>query len=252
LQLTNVVAFRNSFMAKKMAVALFLLLSSLAAAKKQPAEQAIVSWYEGPVRDWYGGSCPIHPDGRRHFPIAIRGCWRNLVIIKAGDKYLTIEDHCAIPWKFRQSETVEFQRDAKYPRKIYVNRHVFALTRESNTPDEAERSAPVVQEKPAPSNPQVEASSGGTLGLVGVDWKEGEARGVQINEISDDGSVALAGLHEGDVITEVNGKKLRSTQDLSSLLAQIEPGSKVNIVYLVKANLGWMPKETSAIVAKRD
>ena len=235
-----------------MAVALLLLLSPLAVAKKQPAEQAAVSWYEGPVRDWYGGSCPYHPDGRHHFPIGIHGCWRNLVILKAGDKELTMEDHCATPWKFEQGETVELQRDAKYPRKIYVNRHVFALTRESDTPDEGERYPPAVRDHPVPSNSQFQAPSAGTLGLIGADWEEGETRGVKINEISDNGSLSLAGLHKGDVITELNGKKLGSAQELNSIIGQIEPGSKVSIVYLVKTNLGWIAKETSAIIAKRE
>ena len=240
-------------MARKAVIIVLFLLSSLCAAKKQPLEQAVVSWYEGPVRDWYGGSCPLHRDAHGpHFPVGVYTCWRNLIVLKTGDKYLTMEDHCARPWKFQQGEAVEFQRDAKYPRKIYVNRHVFALTRESDTPDEVERSTPAVRDNPAPSNSQLKSPSAGTLGLVGSDWEEGEVSGVQINEISDDGSVALAGLHKGDVITEVNGKKLRSTQDLSSLLGQIEPGSKVSIVYLVKTNLGWMPKETSAILAKGD
>jgi len=234
-----------------MAVSLFLLLSSLAAAKKQPAQQAVVSWYEGPVRDWYGGSCPYHPDVRHHFPIGIHGCWRNLVILKAGDQYLTMEDHCATPWKFEQGETVEFQRDAKYHRKIYVNRHVFALTRESDTPDEAERSTPAVRDNPAPSNSR-KTSSGSTLGLVGADWEEGGVRGVQISDVSEGGSAALAGLHKGDVIVEVNGQKVASAQDLSSLTGQMEPGGKVSIAYFVRTNLGWMPKETSAILAKRD
>jgi hypothetical protein len=44
-------------------LSLVFLFSSVAFAKKQPAEQAIISWYEGPVRDWCGGSCAYHPDG---------------------------------------------------------------------------------------------------------------------------------------------------------------------------------------------
>lgn len=239
-------------MARTAIVVFFLLLSSLAAAKKQPLEEGVVNWYEGPVRDWYGGSCAYHPDGRHHFPIGIHGCWRNLVVLKTSDKYLTMEDHCATPWKFQQGENVEFQRDVKYPRKIYLNRHVFALTRESDTPDEAERSTPAPHDNPAPSNSQVKAPSAGTLGFVGTDWEEGEARGVQINDISDNGSAALAGLQKGDVITELNGKKIRSAQEFTSAVEQIEPGSKVRIVYLLKTNLGWMPKETTAILAKRD
>ena|SRR5438552_1017244 len=146
-------------MARKAVIILLFLLSSLCAAKKQPAEQAIVSWYEGPVRDWYGGSCAYHPDARHHLPIGIHGCWRNLIILKAGDKYLTMEDHCATPWKFQQSETVEFQHDIKYPRKIYLNRHVFALTRESSTPDVLQPVSPTVHDNPNSPNSQVKALS---------------------------------------------------------------------------------------------
>lgn len=238
-------------MARKAVVVLFVLLSSLALAKKQPAEQAVVSWYEGPVRDWYGGSCPAHPDAHGpHFPIGIHGCWRNLVILKAGDKYLTMEDHCARPWKFQQGEKVEFERDIKFPRKIYLNRHVFALTRESSTPDELQSTALVAHDNPNSPNPSVKDLSGASLGVVGTDWQESEFTGIQITDISEHGSAAQAGLHSGDVITELNGKRLHSTQELSSVLGQIEPGSKVSISYLVKTNLGWMPKETSAILAK--
>jgi hypothetical protein len=148
-------------MPRKAVIVLVFILSSLAVAKKQPTEQAVISWYEGPVRDWYGGGCPYHADGRRHFPIGIHGCWRNLVTLRAGEKYLTMEDHCVFPWKFQQSETVEFQRDAKYPRKIYVNRHVFALRRESDTPDELEHGMPAVRDNPGQYNSQVNARSGG-------------------------------------------------------------------------------------------
>jgi len=233
-------------------IAVSLLVSPLFAAKKQPVEQAVVSWYEGPVRDWYGGSCASHPDSRHHFPIGIHGCWRNLVIVKVGDKYLTMDDHCATPWKFEQGESVAFQRDVKYPRKIYLNHHVFALTRESDTPDEAERRMPVDRDNPSPSNSQPIATSGGTLGVVGADWEQGEFRGIEIKDISENGSAALAGLHKGDVITELNGNRLRSPKDLDSVIGQIDPGSRVSIVYLVRTNLGWMPKETFAILAKRD
>jgi S1-C subfamily serine protease len=87
---------------------------------------------------------------------------------------------------------------------------------------------------------------------VPSDWEQSGFTGVEITDISEDGSAALAGLHKGDVITEVNGIKLRSTQDLSSLIGQMEPGSKISIVYLIRTNLGWMPKETSAIIAKEN
>jgi hypothetical protein len=100
------------------------------------------------------------------------------------------------------------------------------------------------------ANPQTKTPSRGTLGIVASDWEQSGFMGVEITDISEDGSAALAGLHKGNVITEVNGKKLSSVQDLSSLMGQIEPGTKVSIVYLVRTNLGWMPNEAFAILAK--
>jgi hypothetical protein len=229
----------------------FFLFPPLVVAKKQQSvEQAVVSWYEGPVRDCYWGSCPNHPDARHHSLIGIHCCWRNVVVLKASDKYLTLEDHCAVPWKFQEGETVEFQRDIEYPRKLYINRHVFTLTRESDTPDEVERSAPVIRDNPPASLSESKAASGGTLGIVAEGWEQGEFRGIEIKDISENGSAALAGLHKGDVITELNGNRLRSPKDLDTVVGQIEPGSKVSIVYMVRTNLGWMPKETVAILAK--
>jgi hypothetical protein len=137
-------------MTMKKLLCIFLLTSLclVASAKKQPAEQAIVSWYEGPVVDYYGGGCAYHPDSRHHKIIGFARCYRNLVVLKQGDKYLTMDDHCANLWKFKEGETVEFQRDEKYPRKIYLNRHVFALTQESSTPNGGQRTAPAVRDNP--------------------------------------------------------------------------------------------------------
>ena len=93
--------------------------------------------------------------------------------------------------------------------------------------------------------------SGGTLGLVGADWKKRGFKGVEITNISEGGLAAMAGLHKGDVITEVNGNKIVSTQQLNSVVSRIEPGRHLHILYLLKTQLGWMPKETTAI-PKRD
>ena len=65
-------------------------------------------------------------------------------------------------------------------------------------------------------------------------------------------SLSLAGLRLGYVITEVNGRKIRSTDDLAAMLAQKGPGIKVNISYLFWSNLGWMPKETVVILGSGD
>ena len=63
-------------------------------------------------------------------------------------------------------------------------------------------------------------------------------------------SEAAAGLSIGNVITELDGSPIRSTDDLSAALSQKEPGTRVNITYLFHPNLGWMAKQTSLILAR--
>jgi PDZ domain len=92
----------------------------------------------------------------------------------------------------------------------------------------------------------------GILGVAGADWQEGGVRGVQIVDVFENGSGQLARLHKGDVITHINDKSVGSTQDLENVLSTLGPGTRVSISYLIKTNLGWMPKETAAILAKRD
>jgi hypothetical protein len=91
---------------------------------------------------------------------------------------------------------------------------------------------------------------GGVLGVTGADWEQGGVRSVEIIDVADASSGQLAGLHRGNVITDINGVPVRSTQVMARVLAQLEPGSRVSIAYLYKSNLGWMPQETLAILGK--
>ncbi len=86
--------------------------------------------------------------------------------------------------------------------------------------------------------------------ISGADWEQGGVKGVEILSVSGSSSAEIAGLHEGDVITDLNGKKVRSTQDLLNTLAQMKPGSRVTIGYITKTQLRWMPKETAVTLAK--
>jgi hypothetical protein len=104
----------------------------------------------------------------------------------------------------------------------------------------------------SPQGQVTSAPSSGTLGVTGADWGEGGVRGVQIVDISENGSGHLADLHKGDVLTDINGKRIGSMQELQNVLAPMGPGTRVSIGYLIKTNLGWMPKETVAILAKMD
>ena len=92
----------------------------------------------------------------------------------------------------------------------------------------------------------------GPWGFSAADWREGGFTGVQIVRVSPTSAAEIAGLNIGNVIMTVNGKSVGSIQELTATMAQIEPGRTAKIGYLLKTQLGWMPKETTAILAKGD
>ncbi len=83
----------------------------------------------------------------------------------------------------------------------------------------------------------------GVLGIAGTNWQDGGSKGVEITGIAPDSAAELAGLQVGNVIIEMNGRKIRSTQDLAEFLAENGPGTKLTVYFVFKSNLGWMPKE---------
>jgi S1-C subfamily serine protease len=89
-----------------------------------------------------------------------------------------------------------------------------------------------------------------SLGILGSDWREDEAKGVEIVTVIEGSTADLAGLRKGDVITDINGVRVGSSQQLSSVLSAIEPGTKISISYLYKSNIGWMPKSALAILSR--
>jgi len=96
------------------------------------------------------------------------------------------------------------------------------------------------------------ASKAGVLGVVGENWHESGMAGVKILEVAENSSAASAGLHMGNVITEMDGAAIHTTDDLAAALTQRAPGSRVNVTYLFRTNLGWMAKQTSLILAHGD
>jgi len=60
----------------------------------------------------------------------------------------------------------------------------------------------------------------------------GTMEGVRIDKIVEDGAAADAKLQAEDVITEVDGKKIKTMGDLQAIIAQKRPGDKVSLTYL--------------------
>jgi membrane-associated protease RseP (regulator of RpoE activity) len=88
------------------------------------------------------------------------------------------------------------------------------------------------------------------LGISGANWEEGGVRGVEILGVAQDSVAEASGLHRGNIILGINGRKIHSTQDLARVLAQNGPDSSITVGYVFKSNLGWMPTETVVVLAK--
>jgi serine protease Do len=60
-----------------------------------------------------------------------------------------------------------------------------------------------------------------------------DGKGVVISKVTPpDGPAAKAGLKQGDVIREINGRKLSDALELSSVVAELTPGKTVTLKYL--------------------
>jgi S1-C subfamily serine protease len=53
--------------------------------------------------------------------------------------------------------------------------------------------------------------------------------GVLVASVQPGGPAAHAGMKEGDLIVAVNGKQVRSTDDLATALAEIKPGTTIPV-----------------------
>ncbi len=60
----------------------------------------------------------------------------------------------------------------------------------------------------------------------------GTMEGIYVAEVVEDGAAAAAGLKVGDVLTQVDGHKLKQFGDLQGIIAQKRPGDKVTVKYL--------------------
>ena len=60
----------------------------------------------------------------------------------------------------------------------------------------------------------------------------GTMEGVRIDKVVEDGAASVAGLEAEDVITEVDGKKVKTMGDLQAIIAQKRPGDKVTVKFL--------------------
>jgi len=60
----------------------------------------------------------------------------------------------------------------------------------------------------------------------------GTMEGIYVDKVVDDGAAADAGLQKGDVLTHVDGQKVKDFGELQAIIAQKRPGDKVSVKYL--------------------
>jgi putative serine protease PepD len=90
------------------------------------------------------------------------------------------------------------------------------------------------------------------LGVATASSTEG-TEGAEVAEVVSGSPAAEAGLKQGDVITELEGEAIDSTEDLVAAIATHEPGESVSLTYesngkssTTKVTLGTQPAESSA------
>lgn len=115
--------------------------------------------------------------------------------------------------------------------------------------EKASRRVAVPVESADPPDTSQPNPKAGVLGVYGENWSQDSFGGVRIVDVAENSAGQLAGLRVGYVITEIDGKRILTTNDLAAELAKRGPGTRLHIVYLVHTNLGWMPQKTSAILA---
>jgi serine protease Do len=90
--------------------------------------------------------------------------------------------------------------------------------------------------------------------MLGV-TTEGNDKGAEVKSVNKESGAEKAGLKKGDVITNIGGKKIESSDDVSETVRALKPGDNVEITYLrdgkqqkAKAEIGsWKGIQMNAV-----
>jgi hypothetical protein len=90
---------------------------------------------------------------------------------------------------------------------------------------------------PSSVSPQ-SVNGASSLGLTVANSEQG---GAEIMRIEPDSSASAAGLHVGNIIISVDGKRVRTASELATLLSNRPSRHYVRLGYMFHTNFGWMP-----------
>lgn len=103
-------------------------------------------------------------------------------------------------------------------------------------------------------------SSGKNAGYLGINGKEVNETfaesfampvGVYISEVAQDSPAQKAGLHVGDIITTLNGRKVRSIDEINSILDYITAGNEIVLEVSTLKDGKYEERTISVVLGKR-
>lgn len=109
---------------------------------------------------------------------------------------------------------------------------VFTFGRVSAYTEQAPEPRATTARLPHTSMPRA-TSAGMKVAALGIMVRVGRSDGAEITEVAPNGVAALAGLHSGDIVNAVNGKRIKTPMDLAAELSGMASGQKVRLGYLI-------------------
>ena len=104
----------------------------------------------------------------------------------------------------------------------------------------------------------VDESNSAYLGVSGQDVTEdlaedfGMPEGLYITFVQENSAAEQAGIKKGDVITEFDGRKIRSMEGLSDIIQYYAAGSEVEIIIQTSQNGEWQEQKVTARLGKKN
>ena len=104
----------------------------------------------------------------------------------------------------------------------------------------------------------VDESNSAYLGVSGQDVTEdlaedfGMPEGLYITFVQENSAAEQAGIKKGDVITEFDGRKIRSMEGLSDIIQYYAAGSGVEIIIQTSQNGEWQEQKVTARLGKKN